>query len=258
VDLLQKLIQAIATLLWPLIVILVLLLFRPAIIAIIESAKSRKFTLKIGGQELSMEDANQIQQNLIGDLQQQVSDIQKRLGITAATPEAAASTQPPSAGRGGAGMPPAVPESNPSASPLREHVATPSPPAPAKISTILWVDDNPKNNSYFIEQLAKSDIKVDLARSTAEAMNLLGAHPYDYILSNMGRAEGLLYRKTAGLDLLMDVRAINPKIPFVFFCSSEAIDSYGQQAFAAGATAMTSSPTKLMGILNLATAKNLG
>jgi hypothetical protein len=85
VDTLQKLIQAIASLLWPLIVVAVLFLFRPAIIALIESAKSRKFTLKIGGQELSMEEVNQQQQNLIADLQTQVSNIQRRLDLPTAT-----------------------------------------------------------------------------------------------------------------------------------------------------------------------------
>jgi hypothetical protein len=83
-DPIQKLIQAIATLLWPVIVIILVLRFRPAITAIVESAKSRKFTLKIGGQELTMEEANQAQQKLIADLQGQVSDIQKK--IDSATP----------------------------------------------------------------------------------------------------------------------------------------------------------------------------
>ncbi len=59
VDQVQKLIQAIATALWPVIVIILVLKFRPAITAIVESAKSRRFTLKIGGQELTMEEANQ-------------------------------------------------------------------------------------------------------------------------------------------------------------------------------------------------------
>ena len=53
----KDLLIAVAALLWPLIVIVVVCLFRPAIVAIIESAKWRKFTLKVGGQELTMEQA---------------------------------------------------------------------------------------------------------------------------------------------------------------------------------------------------------
>ncbi|WP_263381864.1 response regulator [Granulicella arctica] len=259
-DSLQKLIQAIASLLWPLIVVAVLFIFRPAIIALIESAKSRKFTLKIGGQELSMEEANQQQQNLIADLQTQVSNIQRRLDRPTAT------STPFSELLGALPIPPlAAPQLNaPTASSPQARPATvpkaqeAAPSEPTKISAILWVDDNPKNNSYFVEQLAKAEVKVDLAKSTAEAMTLFNSHKYDYVISDMGRTEGLLFRKTAGLDLLKDIRAISTKIPFVFFTSPEAIDSYGQQATESGATAMTSSATKLMGMLNLATAGNLG
>jgi hypothetical protein len=45
----RDLLDGVAALLWPLIVIAILYLFRPAVVAIIESAKSRKFTLKMGG-----------------------------------------------------------------------------------------------------------------------------------------------------------------------------------------------------------------
>jgi hypothetical protein len=53
----KDLLDGVAALLWPLIVIAILYLFRPAVAAIIESAKSHKLTLKMGGQELTMEQA---------------------------------------------------------------------------------------------------------------------------------------------------------------------------------------------------------
>ena len=49
-----KLLEAIGAVAWPAIVILLILLFRPAIAGLIESAKSRKFTLRLGGQELTI------------------------------------------------------------------------------------------------------------------------------------------------------------------------------------------------------------
>ncbi len=52
-----KLLEGVAALLWPFIAIVILYLFRPAVEAIIESAKSRKFSVKIFGQELTMEQA---------------------------------------------------------------------------------------------------------------------------------------------------------------------------------------------------------
>jgi hypothetical protein len=63
----QKLVLAIATLLWPIIVFVNIIGFWPGIAAIIESARSRKFAVKIGGQELSMEEASNGQQWLIMD-----------------------------------------------------------------------------------------------------------------------------------------------------------------------------------------------
>ena len=54
------LLSGIATILWPLLVIILLItlatVFKPAIIDIIQSAKARKFSLMIGGQKLTMEE----------------------------------------------------------------------------------------------------------------------------------------------------------------------------------------------------------
>jgi CheY-like chemotaxis protein len=220
-DAAQKLIQALASLLWPVIVMVIILRFRPAITAIVESARSRKFTLKIGGQELTMEEANQTQQKLIADLQSQVAEIQKKLEPAPASPQAVA------------------------AAPM---------PQIQNVKTLLWVDDNPKNNSYFVEHLSELGVKVDTATSTAEAARLFDTRRYDYVISDMGRMEGGKFNGTAGLDLLKMVRAKNAQVPFVFFTSARALDNYGQQALAMGATGMTSSSTRLFGILNLDTA----
>ncbi len=214
-----QLIQALASLLWPLMALLVLFLFKPAVAAIIESAKSRKFTLKIGGQELTREEANQVQQTLIADLQKKVSEIEQRLAgaATGIEPRATASFVEPT----------------------------------SSASRILWVDDHPKGNSYFVEQLSDAGFKVVLARSTAEGARKFDSQTFSTIISDMGRREGLVYHPTAGLDLLRLVRQKDPKIPFVIYCSWKASVRYKEQALGLGATAITSSPTELYGILNL-------
>ena len=74
-----KFVEAISTLLWPLIVIAVVVFFRPSVNGLIESARLRKFSLKIGGQELSMDEANELQRSLIADLQSQLAELRKRL-----------------------------------------------------------------------------------------------------------------------------------------------------------------------------------
>jgi CheY-like chemotaxis protein len=210
-----KILEGIAAVAWPAIVILVVLLFRPAVAALIESAKSRKFTLKIGGQELSMDEANAQQRNLINDLQTQVLEIKKR--IEAAVP------------------PPA---------------AEPSLLSP-RLSTglILWVDDQPKNNSYFVQQLADKGLKTDLALSTAEGLRMVGKKAYNVIVSDMGRTEDGMYKPTAGLELLRQIREYNKTIPFIIFCSSAGVAEHGQEAIDLQATAITSSPTEMFGIL---------
>ncbi len=220
-DAAQKIIQALASLLWPIIVVIVILRFRPAITAIVESARSRKFTLKIGGQELTMEEANQTQQKLITDLQAQVAEIQKKLD-----------------------------------GPLAGAFSVTAAPTPRiqSVKSLLWVDDNPKNNSYFIQHLSELGVKVDTATSTAEAARLFDSRRYDCLISDMGRMEGTRFNSSAGLDLLKIVRTRNTAVPFVFFSSPKAIDQYGQEALQLGATGMTSSSTRLFGMLNLDTA----
>jgi isocitrate/isopropylmalate dehydrogenase len=53
----QGLLEGGAALLWPLITIVILYLYLPAIKAIIKSLKSRKFSVKVFGQELTMDQA---------------------------------------------------------------------------------------------------------------------------------------------------------------------------------------------------------
>ena len=67
----------------------------------------------------------------------------------------------------------------------------------------------------------------------------------------MGRTEGLRYHPTAGLDLLEQIRKQDKAIVFVIYSSALAGQNYGRQALELGATAVTSSPTELFGILNL-------
>ncbi len=237
-DAAQKLIQAFATLLWPLIVVALLFLFRPAVAAIIDSARSRKFTLKIGGQELTMEEANQVQQKLIADLQIQVSDIQQKL--TDYLPAAHLVTSAPSA----------------SATLIPSTYSPPPAAGSSRGFSLLWVDDNPKNNSYFIQQLLEQNVRVDLARSTVDGLARFEKQHYDCIVSDMGRVEEGKFNPTAGLDLLQAVRIKSPSVLFVIFSSSRALATHSKTARDLGANLLTSSPTELTGMLNAAIASH--
>jgi CheY-like chemotaxis protein len=217
-----EIINAVAGLLWPLIAMLSFLVFRPAIVALIESAKSRKFTLRIGGQELTMEEASSQQHQLIRDLQREVITLRRNWQRVSSE------------------------ESVP-----RLGVAESVLSSRKEISTLLWVDDRPKNNSYFIQQLSDSDIVVDLALSTDDALRKLDKIDYDAVISNMARQERGVYNRTAGLDLLKLVRERSTEIPFVIFCSPKRVRQNRTAAQEQGATAITSSAVELFQSLSI-------
>jgi CheY-like chemotaxis protein len=215
----SKLLSAVATLLWPLIVIAVVLLFRSTLVAVLETAKSRKFTLKFGGQELSMDEASEQQRNLIADLQAQVTELAKKVGGGTASLDSA---------------------------PVK--VAVRSTPRP---TTVLWVDDHPKNNSFFVEQLSKRGVNVELALSTDEALAKLRRRKYDVVISDLGRTENHRENPRAGLDLLEKFREMDKERPFLIFCSQRGALTYRDEAIRIGATEITSSPTELSAYLHL-------
>lgn len=214
---LSKLLGSIALLLWPLMVVFVILLFKPAVMAIIESGKFRRFSLKIGGQELTMEEANEQQRNLITDLQAQVVDLRNKI-------------------EGGVQVQPTAPK--------------PTVPIPsAQGQSVLWVDDEPKNNSFFVQHLSDKGVRVDLALSTTAGLDMYDHGNYSVIISDMGRKEDGSYNADAGLDLLKGIRKRSRDVPFIIYSSSAAARDYGDQAIALGATGITSSPTELLRIL---------
>lgn len=216
-----KILEGIATLLWPIItiilIVILIVLFRPAIAAIIESAKSRKFTLKIGGQELTMDEVSKQQRDVITDIQVQISELRHKIEGDA---QLTTTLSEPSSGRR-----------------LGRSMA------------ILWVDDNPKNNSYYVQQLSDMNLKVDLALSTSEGLRRFNEGQYTLVISDMGRQEKGSFNYTAGLDLLKEIRASNPDISFIIFTTSSAVREHASQAKELGVTLITSSGTAIMGIL---------
>lgn len=223
---LADLISSIAFMLWPVIAAAVILMLRPALISLVTSAKSRKFTIKIGGQELTMEEASEQQQSLIADLQVQIIELKKRLQLDAVAPNTAA---------------------------VRERMSVSGGKA-----AVLWVDDEPKNNSYFVQQLAEGGVPVDLALSTEEGLRLFDQKRYTLVISDLGRREGSSYNSQAGLDLLKRIRQKDNEVPFLIYASSRGVQENQEQALALGATGITSSSTDLAGMLRSAFGRGAG
>ena len=210
----SKLLEAISSILWPIIIIGILYFLRDAIKTVILSAQGRKFTLKIAGNELSMEEVTEQQRHLISDLQTKITDLQKVVEHFTKKP-------------------------------LDEDTAEINDASIVK--NILWVDDKPRNNSFIMASLEELGVKVDIAKSTEEAMNLFSPHRYDRIISDMGRPEN----NHAGIELSKLIRQQDKEIPIYIFCSGWAAKNLKEASFKAGVNGITASGSALLRMLDI-------
>jgi CheY-like chemotaxis protein len=72
-------ISAIASLLWPLIVLAVLVLFRGPLTRLVRSTEARDFTIRIAGQEVSVGELHRQQMDMVTDLADQISALRKQI-----------------------------------------------------------------------------------------------------------------------------------------------------------------------------------
>jgi len=208
---LSKLLIALASLAWPAIFALILLKFADPLKKLIESAHSRKFTIKVAGNELTMEEASEQQRRILDDIQSKLAELEKRLTKNDAAPLRVTNSLTPSTKR------------------------------------ILWVDDQPKNNSFLVALLEDRGVKVDVALSTNEGIEKFKSHSYDMIISDMGRPEG----GKAGIDLALKIRSVDLQVPFFIFCGNWAARNLHQESLQAGVNEITSSGTTLLSLLPL-------
>ncbi len=149
----SHLLSALSSLAWPVIFAAMLFKFSEPLKKLIESARGRKFTIKVAGNELTMEEASEQQRLIVSDIQSKLAELEKRLSIT---------TEP----------------LNLTSAPMRSS------------KHILWVDDRPKNNSFLVASLGEQGVKIDIALSTEEGVEKFKTGQYDMVISDMGRPEG--------------------------------------------------------------------
>ena len=120
-------------------------------------------------------------------------------------------------------------------------------------TSILWVDDRPENNAFYIEALRSNEIRVVEALSTEDALATLKADGsgFQAIISDMGRKEGVRYRATAGLELIRRVRETNAEIPILIFATREAVADYGDKVRELGGQGITDSIVELLRLLRM-------
>jgi CheY-like chemotaxis protein len=227
-----RIIEAIGSLLWPLLAAVVLIKVVPHIPGVVadlrRAMRTRAFTVKVGGVELSVEEATE-------QLRRQVTDLQTHLAAQltgrgeVASPDRAGPPASPGAGPAGVEAP-ASPDQGP--------------------ATILWVDDDPDANTLELAKLRDDGVEVLLARSTAEAMDVLSLRRgVRAIVTDLGRAEDGEFRSHAGLALLRQLHEAEQDQPVLVYTSPRRVELDRQDALDAGATAVTSSPIELFAAL---------
>ncbi|MBI9077086.1 MAG: response regulator [Desulfatibacillum sp.] len=242
-DAFAKLISALSSLAWPAIFVLLLVKFQEPLSKLINSATGRKFTIKVAGNELTMEEASEQQRKIINDMQDKIVEMENRFKVgtkmafmkdTLLTTKAAAIS----------GLEPG--KSWPGK--REEYEVELPPPAREMLSgteRILWVDNNPRNNSYLMESLEERGVRVDIALTTDEGIKKFKSQAYDFVISDMGRPEG----DKAGIELARKIRAMNKDIPFFIHCGRWAAANWRKQALEAGVTEITASGATLLSLL---------
>jgi CheY-like chemotaxis protein len=210
-DNLAKLVSALASLAWPVVLAALLFKLHVPIRTLLESALKRKFTIKVAGNELTMEEASEQQRAIVSDLQNKLAELEKRLNLGPA--------------------------------PVEAQMATP----PASGKRILWVDDKPRNNSYLVATLEERGVRVDTALSTLEGVAQFKKMAYDIVVSDMGRPES----EKAGIDLTRKIKLVSPQTPVYIFCGTWAARTLRAEALAAGVAEITSSGSTLLSALPL-------
>jgi len=215
-------VELITRLAWPVLIAAVVIALLPTIRKVMAS---RAFSVKVGGAEITVQQASDQLATQVDDLRTQVSALRTELdGLSAAGGPA----------EGGAVAPAGE-------SPIA---------AVPRLHRVLWVDDHPENNVYERQALQRQGVDVTAAMSTAEAGTKLDSTArFDAIITDMGRTENGVDHPAAGLELVGLVRQRGLDTPVIVYASAAAVARSRDAALQAGATAATASATELLELL---------
>ncbi|MBB6095945.1 CheY-like chemotaxis protein [Povalibacter uvarum] len=232
-DQLSAVISASASLIWPLLFLVLITMFGPTLRELLLTLKQRKFSINVAGTQVTVEEATEQQRRLIADLQQKVLEMERsRSPALAPQPPLAIPDQPAFAG-----SVPARPAPGPAVSPA---------PSPRALTRVLWVDDYPANNAQLAATLKERGTDVVIATSTSEALRFFHRGGIDAIISDMGRTEDQRSVPDAGLKLVELIRAEDKSTPIYIYCSRRGATAHEAAAKRAGATGITSSAMDLL------------
>jgi CheY-like chemotaxis protein len=216
-DALAKVLEGAAALLWPILAAIVVLKLLPSLM---EIAKSRGFTVEMGGMKVSVQEISNQLRSQLEDLQKKVSELR---GVAAAVdqPTVSAATQ-----------------------------------AEDKVRRILWVDDNPENNALEIANFRDKGIEVVTATSTADAMGRLLAdgHAFSVVISDLARREEGQNHPKAGIELIKAINDASITVPVIVYSSGPFLSRNRDAVKRAGGLDATDSPVELYEMVHKALA----
>lgn len=210
-----QLLQALSTLLWPVIAAIALWLLVPALK---EAIRTGNITVKVGDKEVTIQKASEQIATQLNDVTSKVAILWQKTMTEAET--AALNVAPQDRG---------YPRS------------------------ILWVDDTPENNAFYVEILRQNGIDVAQAVTTDEAVRQFDARrpPFEAVITDLGRREGGRRQPTAGLTLARQIRERNPQVPVLVFTTPDAVREFRDRVKEAGATGVTASGVELLRLLQM-------
>jgi CheY-like chemotaxis protein len=200
------------TLLWPVVVLWIVYLFRPSFTSILSNLQDLTFKAP-GGLEASAK----------------LRSVQTAVAAATATK-----------GDGEENVQSALLEAQEAVGRI-SRVVTPKALGRLQGRRVLWVDDHPDNNRYERAALEQLGIEVITATSTEDALKLLQTDRYDLIISDMGRPSD----SRAGYTLLDQLRSDGDGTPYIIYAGSRAARDVAE-AKEHGAVGMTNRPSELI------------
>jgi len=135
----------------------------------------------------------------------------------------------------------------------QEMLHTPEEASPTipkeKTKNILWVDDSPDKNAFILKSLKELNFDVTTTTTTLAGVASFNERSYGLVISDMGRMEEQTFHAKAGIDLVKQIRKIDPAVAIALYCSPREKEVHESAALDAGANIVTASPTQLLAFI---------
>jgi len=234
--------QLLGAIAWPLVALVLGFWLLPELKQILRRiAESRSFKVKVGDKELTIQEATDGIQKVVGSL----IDAEATRAPNIVAP---AIVHTPSALR-------ATPHPE-SVMPSEEQLADVAKIAALSLRRVLWVDDKPNGVALEMARLKDWGVRIDEARTTDEALQLFKPGKYSLVITDMYRQEQGVRNADAGMDLLKELKSIDPDVVVIAYCASSSARQFGALFQKSGGTAVTSAPVELFELLKRYLAKD--